>query len=142
MVAPARSTSRTCAPRTTSIWTEPGVTVDELRSRVGLSQREPRRTHGSYLVLGAGNVTSFAPSDLLYQLFAENRVVVLRLNPVMDPIKTVFDAVFAPFIQLGVVQIVTGGADFGEAPAHHPGISAGSHDRQRGDSRRGHPGRQ
>ncbi|MEU6264632.1 aldehyde dehydrogenase family protein [Saccharopolyspora shandongensis] len=106
------------------VWTEPGVTAAELRDRVGLTQREPHVTFGSCFVLGAGNVTSCAPSDVLYQLFAENRVVVLKLNPVMDAVKPVFDAVFAPFIELGVVQIVTGGVDVGEALAHHPGISA------------------
>lgn len=106
------------------VWTRPGVTADHVRAHVGLTQREPHVTHGSCFVLGAGNVTSCAPSDVLYQLFAENRVVVLKLNPVMDPMKPVFDAVFAPFVELGVVRIVTGGVEVGEALAHHPGISA------------------
>jgi hypothetical protein len=36
------------------------------------------------LVLGAGNVSSIAPRDLLYAMFVENRVVVLNCNPPND----------------------------------------------------------
>ncbi len=106
------------------VWTAPGVTADQLRAGAGLSQRQPTDTHGVALVLGAGNIFSIPPLDVLYQLFAENRVVLLKLNPITDPLFEVFQRIFAPFIDLGVVEIVTGGAETGTALATHPGISA------------------
>jgi acyl-CoA reductase-like NAD-dependent aldehyde dehydrogenase len=106
------------------VWTAPGVTAEQLRSGAGLAQRTPTVTHGVALVLGAGNIFSIPPLDVLYQLFAQNRTVVLKLNPVTDPLLPVFQRVFAAFIDLGVVEIVTGGAGTGTAFATHPGIAA------------------
>jgi acyl-CoA reductase-like NAD-dependent aldehyde dehydrogenase len=106
------------------VWMPPGISSDQVRSRAGLGQRSPHQTQGIALVLGAGNIFSIAPLDVLYQLFADNRAVVLKLNPVTDPLVDVFRRIFAPFIDLGVVQIVTGGADLGAALADHPGVTA------------------
>jgi len=106
------------------VWLRPGVTAAHARAHVGLGQRAPHQTQGAALVLGAGNIFSLAALDTLQQLFAANRAVVLKLNPVTDPLYSVFGRVFAPFIELGVLQIVTGDGGFGETLAHHPGISA------------------
>jgi hypothetical protein len=35
-------------------------------------------------VLGAGNVSSIGPMDALYELFAKDHVVLLKLNPVNE----------------------------------------------------------
>ena len=106
------------------VWTRPGVTPEHLRSTAGLAQRDPSRTRGRALVLGAGNILSIAPLDTLYQLYAMNRVVALKPNPVTDPLRPVLEAVFAPFIELGAVVVVAGGADVGSALVRHPGIGA------------------
>ena len=71
------------------------------------------------MVLGAGNITSIAPLDVLYELYANNRVVALKLNPVMDAMLPVYQRIFAPLIDLGVLAIVTGGADVGDYLVHH-----------------------
>lgn len=102
------------------VWLRPGVSA----ARVGLGARTPDRTQGAALVLGAGNIFSIAPLDALYQLYAENRTVALKLNPITDPLKPVFEKIFAPFIDLGVIQILTGGVEIGGVLAHHPQISA------------------
>jgi acyl-CoA reductase-like NAD-dependent aldehyde dehydrogenase len=106
------------------VWLEPGVTEAEARADVGLGQRKPEQTQGVALVLGAGNIFSLPALDTLQQLYAANRVVLLKLNPITDPLHSVFERVFAPFIELGVVEIVTGDGLFGDALAHHPGIGA------------------
>ena len=106
------------------VWTTPGITDEQLRTRAGLTQRAPEETHGVALVLGAGNIFSIAPLDVLYQLYADNRTVVLKLNPTTDPLLEVFRAVFKPMIDRNLVEIVTGGADVGSALADHPGITA------------------
>ena len=108
----------------TEVWLRPGVTETQARTRVGLGQRTPHQTQGVALVLGAGNIFSLAPLDTLQQLYAANRAVVLKLNPVTDPLHSVFERIFAPFIELGALQIVTGDGWFGDTLAHHPGISA------------------
>ncbi|HWU31235.1 MAG TPA: aldehyde dehydrogenase family protein [Marmoricola sp.] len=106
------------------VWMQPGVTEVEARKTAGLGLLDPSATRGVTLVLGAGNIFSIAPLDTLYQLYAENRVVVLKLNPVTDPLMPVFQRVFKPFIELGAVEIITGGAEIGGALAQHPGVTA------------------
>ena len=34
-------------------------------------------------MLGAGNITSIPPLDVLYEIVADNRAVLLKLNPIM-----------------------------------------------------------
>ncbi len=102
----------------------PGVGVEQVRATAGLAQRAPGHTRGVALVLGAGNITSIAPLDVLHQLYAENRVVVLKLNPLLDDLAPVLDRIFAPFIRRDLVRIVTGGAPEGTYLAEHPGIAA------------------
>jgi acyl-CoA reductase-like NAD-dependent aldehyde dehydrogenase len=106
------------------IWMAPGMTEARVRETAGLGERNPKQTRGTALVLGAGNIFSIAPLDTIYQLYAENRVAVLKLNPVTDPLKPVFEKIFAPFIDLGVVEILAGGVEIGGALAYHPRISA------------------
>ncbi len=106
------------------VWLQPGVTEAEARNRAGLGLRMPQDTDGVSLVLGAGNIFSISPLDTLNQLFAANRAVVLKLNPITDPFEDLLRSVFAPFIDLGVLEIVTGDGQVGDALAQHPGIGA------------------
>ncbi|MBS4102978.1 aldehyde dehydrogenase family protein [Tsukamurella paurometabola] len=117
------------------VWLKPGVSAEQARSTAGLAQREPTNTQGISVVLGAGNITSIAPLDTLYELFAHNRVVVLKLNPVMDEMFDATCAVLKPLSDVGVVEVVRGGVDVGaylvdHADTTHVHItgSAASHD--------------
>ena len=106
------------------VWMQPGIDAATLRAQSGLAQRDPKRTHGVGVVLGAGNVTSIGPLDALYQLIAENRVSVLKLNPVTDLLQPVLERALAPLIELDVVRIVTGGTDVGAKLINDPRVSA------------------
>jgi acyl-CoA reductase-like NAD-dependent aldehyde dehydrogenase len=108
----------------TEIWLKPGVTEAEARERVGLAQRRPEQTAGVALVLGAGNIFSLAPLDTLQQHFAANRAVVLKLNPITEPLHAVLERIFSPFIEIGALAIVAGDGKFGDTLAQHPGIAA------------------
>ena len=106
-----------------------------VRERAGLAQRTPTETRGIALVLGAGNVSSIGTLDVFNQLFAHNRVAILKLNPVTDPLRGVLERALAPLIERGFLEIVTGGADVGSELAHDPRIavvhmtgSAATHD--------------
>lgn len=105
------------------VWLRPGVDRTSAVARAGLAQRAPQKTHGIGVVLGAGNIMSIAPLDVLYELLAHNRVVVLKLNPLTDPLLEVFAKIFEPFIRLGAVRILTGGAEVGSALVEHPQAS-------------------
>jgi aldehyde dehydrogenase (NAD(P)+) len=105
------------------VWMTPGVSEQTVRASAGLDARHPESTGGVGLVLGAGNITSIPPLDVLYELIAHNRVALLKLNPVMDRMAAPYAAAFAPLIDLGVLRIVTGGGDVGSYLANHPGIS-------------------
>ncbi|WP_345495934.1 aldehyde dehydrogenase family protein [Nocardia callitridis] len=109
---------------TAEVWTTPGVDASQVRAKAGLAQRDPTTSNGVGAVLGAGNIFSIAPLDVLYQLFAYNRTVVLKLNPITDALLPVLEKIFAPAIAQGWVAIVTGGADVGKALVEHPDITA------------------
>ncbi|MBE9014392.1 aldehyde dehydrogenase, partial [Pseudanabaenaceae cyanobacterium LEGE 13415] len=81
--------------------------------------------------LGAGNVGSTAPLDALHKLFAENQVVLLKMNPVNEYVGKFLEQAFEPLIADGFLQIVHGGADVGSYLCQHPKIDSihvtGSH---------------
>ncbi|MDR3659623.1 MAG: aldehyde dehydrogenase family protein [Mycobacterium sp.] len=104
------------------VWLQPGVDQDEAVRTAGLAQRDPGKTNGIGAVLGAGNIMSIAPLDTLYELIANNRVVALKLNPVTDLLLPVLTKVLAPFIELGAVRILTGGADVGTYLVRHKSV--------------------
>jgi aldehyde dehydrogenase (NAD(P)+) len=101
------------------VWLQPGVGREQALREAGLAQRDPSHSNGVGAVLGAGNIFSIAPLDTLYELFAHNRVVALKLNPVTDPLLGVWTKVLQPFISLGVVRILTGGAETGQYLVSH-----------------------
>nr|WP_181763055.1 aldehyde dehydrogenase family protein [Rhodococcus spelaei] len=101
------------------VWLQPGVDRATAQREAGLAQLDPTRTQGVGVVLGAGNITAIAPLDVLYELIAHNRVVVLKLNPIMDRMLPVFAKVLEPFIAVGAVRLLTGGADVGTYLTRH-----------------------
>ncbi|MCV7204649.1 aldehyde dehydrogenase [Mycolicibacterium peregrinum] len=101
------------------VWLQPGIEKAEAIRSAGLAQRDPSHTHGVGAVLGAGNIFSIAPLDTIYELYANNRVVALKLNPITDPLQSVLTKVLAPFIAVGAVRILTGGAEVGAYLVRH-----------------------
>ena len=99
---------------TGEVWLAPGVTPGDARARVGLAQRSPAADDGGIgLVLGAGNITSIPVLDVLYELLAHDRVVLLKVNPTQDALVPVFEKALAPLIAPGLLRIVRGAGDVG-----------------------------
>jgi acyl-CoA reductase-like NAD-dependent aldehyde dehydrogenase len=71
------------------------------------------------LVLGAGNIASIAPLDVLYKLIAEGQVCLLKMNPVNDYLGPFLEEAFRSLIAQGFVRIAYGGADVGAWLANH-----------------------
>jgi hypothetical protein len=107
------------------VWIEPGKPATQ-----GQIYRQSTPVELA-LVLGAGNVSSIGVMDTLYQLFAQNRVVILKMNPVNAYLGEYLVQAFAPLIEGGFLQIVDGGAEVGEYLCHHPQVErihiTGSH---------------
>ncbi len=101
------------------------------RGEVWLNPDQKEDGSGVALVLGAGNTGSTPSLDLLYKLFAENQVVLLKMNPVNEYVGKFLEQAFEPLITDGFVQIVYGGSDLGSYLCQHPKIDSihitGSH---------------
>lgn len=97
------------------VWIEPGQPSSQ-----GAIYRESGSTGKVALVLAAGNVSSIAPQDALYKLFAENQVVLLKMNPVNDYLGGCFEKAFQCLHQDGFLEFAYGGREVGEFLCHHP----------------------
>jgi acyl-CoA reductase-like NAD-dependent aldehyde dehydrogenase len=106
---------------TAEVWMEPGVGAADVPATMALAYSTPDRG-GVCLVLGAGNVSSIGPLDVIHKLFVENRVVVLKTHPVTAHLAGVYDEALAPLVRRGLVRIVHGDAVQGGYLCHHPGV--------------------
>ena len=102
------------------IWIQPGKPASRARAYREGAAESRRSDGGCTLVLGAGNVSSIGPLDVLTMLVVENRVALLKLNPVNDYLEPIFAKAFAPLIDAGFMAIVRGGPEVGSALCHHP----------------------
>ena len=98
---------------TGEVWMEPGVSEADVRDTQATTYRDPPGVAGVALVLGAGNVASLGPRDVLTKLFADGKVVVLKANPVNDYLVPYWRRAMAALIEAGYLEIVTGGAQVG-----------------------------
>ena len=107
---------------TADIWMEPGVTVEDLAKTQALAYRDKLHKGKVALVLGAGNVASIGPMDVLYKLFVEDQVVLFKTNPVNAYIGPLMDESFRILVDLGFLRVVYGGAAEGSYLCNHPGV--------------------
>ena len=97
------------------------MSFDDINKFRGFSKRydiDPSIT----LVLGAGNFSSIPYLDVLYHLITRRSVILLKLNPVNDYLKPVFEKVFQNFIERGYVIVSTGNVDESKYMANHQGV--------------------
>lgn len=102
---------------TAEVWIERGKTASQ-----GRIYRQKGGKGKVALVLGAGNVSSIPPMDLLYKLFVENEVVVLKMNPVNADAGPHIEKAFKSLIDDGFLAVVYGGAEVGGHLATHEQI--------------------
>lgn len=97
------------------------MSFDDINKFRGFSKRydiDPSIT----LVLGAGNFSSIPYLDVLYHLITRRSVILLKLNPVNDYLKPVFEKVFQNFIERGYVIVSTGNIKESKYMANHQGV--------------------
>ena len=112
-----------------------GVTPANLSDHTAELYRRPPRAGRVCAVLGAGNIASIPPLDVIHKLYAEGQVVALKLNPVNDYLGPIYSEIFADFIDQGFLRIFYGGSEAGAAIFNSESVdtvhitgSASSHD--------------
>ena len=98
---------------TAEVWMQPGMTEQEVRRSAGAFYREANPSGRVALVLGAGNISSIAPLDVLYKMVAGGCVCMLKMNPVNAYLGPILESVFAEFYDLGFLRFAYGGAETG-----------------------------
>lgn len=108
-------------PRMTGeVWLQPDVTVEQATDEIARIYRPGNKDEGGVcLVLGAGNVSSIPAMDVLTKLFNEDRVVVLKMNPVNEHLGPHLEAALAPLVERDLLAIVYGGREVGEHLTAH-----------------------
>ncbi|MBW4582511.1 MAG: aldehyde dehydrogenase family protein [Tildeniella nuda ZEHNDER 1965/U140] len=96
------------------VWLQPGQPATQ-----GRVYRQPSQQGKVALVLGAGNVSAIAPLDALYKLFADDAVVLLKMNPVNEYMGSILEVAFRSLQQDGFLDVVYGGADLGHHLCQH-----------------------
>ncbi len=108
---------------TGEVWMEPGVTARELAHTRALGYQGGADASGRIcLVLGAGNVSSIGPMDIVGKLFVENEVVVFKPHPVNAYLGPILEQGLRALVERGIVRFVDGGADVGATLCRHPEV--------------------
>src|SRR5579859_6154552 len=104
------------------IWMEPGVTAQKLPETQALIYQEKQHPGKVALVLGAGNVSSIGPMDILYKLLVEDQVVLYKSNPVNAYLGPLIEEGFRALVDRGFLRVTYGGASEGAYLCNHAGI--------------------
>jgi hypothetical protein len=104
------------------VWMETSVTVEKLSQTQAVAYHDKQHNGKVSLVLGAGNVASIGPMDVLYKLFVEDQVVLFKTNPVNSYLGPLMEEAFRVLIDLGFLRVIYGGAEEGSYLCNHPDI--------------------
>ncbi len=107
---------------TAQVWMQPGVTDANIDDHTAVFYKQENPKGKVALVLGAGNVNSIPPLDVLYRLYALGHVVILKMNPINDYLGTILEDIFAPYVRAGYLRFAYGGAEIGNYLVHHDGV--------------------
>jgi aldehyde dehydrogenase (NAD(P)+) len=104
------------------VWMQRGVTPDDVRARAGAFYRTANPPGQVALVLGAGNISSIAPLDVLYKMVADGCVCMLKMNPVNAYLGPILERIFQPFYDAGFLRFAYGGAETGAYLCGHEAV--------------------
>ncbi len=104
------------------IWMEPGITKEQLTSTQAAIYKDKNHEGKVALVLGAGNVASIGPLDIVYKLFMEDQVVLYKTNPVNAYLGPLLQECFRVLIEPGYLRVVYGGAAEGAYLCNHSAV--------------------
>lgn len=120
---------------TAAVWMQRGLSEANVRDTAAAFYRIPNPPGTVALVLGAGNIASIAPLDVLYKMLFDGSVCMLKLNPVNAYLGPVLERIFEPLVTPGFLRFSYGGAQMGEYLCGHEAIeeihvtgSSGTHE--------------
>lgn len=99
------------------------MTIEDLNEYRGFESRINTKNPTTTLVLGAGNQSCIPILDFAYHIITRRSPVVLKLNPVNEYLKPIFDNILGPFIKKNFLTVVVGDAELGKYLSKHQGIS-------------------
>ncbi|MEX2582828.1 MAG: aldehyde dehydrogenase family protein [Gemmatimonadota bacterium] len=119
-VVPTRPLDRLLFPGIEAeVWMAPGVAPADLPGTMATFYTRVNPEGSVVCVLGAGNIAAIPPLDVLYELYAEGRVGLLKMNPINAYLGPILAEVFQDFIEAGYLRIVYGGAGVGTYITRH-----------------------
>ncbi|HSM01073.1 MAG TPA: aldehyde dehydrogenase family protein [Acidimicrobiia bacterium] len=105
------------------VWMDPSVGRGEARDHMGGIHTKPEMARpGVVAVLGAGNVASITPLDIVHQMFVEGRTVVAKCHPINEYIGPHLEHAFQRLVDEGFLRFVYGGPAVGAALIEHPDV--------------------
>lgn len=108
---------------TAEVWIQPGCAATQGRIYQQKAS-EPNPRGRVCLVLGAGNIASIPPLDVVSKLVIEDEVVLLKMNPVNAYLEPLFRRAFKMLVDAGFVEIVSGPPQVGQYLCQHPGVDS------------------
>ncbi|MCX5973403.1 MAG: aldehyde dehydrogenase [Coprothermobacterota bacterium] len=104
------------------VWMEPGVTLADLPRSQALSYHDKNHPGKVALVLGGGDFSAIGFTDVLFKLFVEDRVVLLKMNPVNAYAGPILEEGFRSLVKPGFLRLAYGGPVEGAILCNHPGV--------------------
>jgi acyl-CoA reductase-like NAD-dependent aldehyde dehydrogenase len=101
-------------------WLRPGLSRADVAAHQASFYKKTDPEGRVSLVLGAGNVASIPPMDVLYKAFVDGSVVLLKMNPVNEYLGPLLERALKPLVDKGYLAIVYGGAEVGSYLCYHP----------------------
>ncbi len=98
---------------------QPGIDEAAARQQQAAFYQQTAPEGRVALILGAGNVSSIPPMDVLYKMFVEGSVCILKMNPVNEWVGPFLERALAPLIEKNFLRIVYGGGEEGEYLCRH-----------------------
>ncbi len=113
-VFPSNSEDRLfLSAHTAEVWMQPGIDETDLEQSAASFYREETPEGSVALVLGAGNIASIAPLDVLTELFNYGAVTAVKLNPVNAYLGPFLEEILEQLVEGGFVRFVYGGTEEG-----------------------------
>jgi len=104
---------------------ERGIPFAEARDHLGGIHTKPQTAiPGVTAVLGAGNVASITPLDVVHQMFVEGRTVVAKCHPMNEYIGPQLESAFGHLIDEGYLRFVYGSPTVGAALVGHEAVGS------------------
>jgi len=107
---------------TAETWLQQGIDRGAIEGHQASFFRKSDPQGGVSLVLGAGNVASIPPMDVLYKMFVDGNVCILKMNPVNEYLGPFFERAFKTLVDKGYLEVVYGGGEVGAYLSQHDGV--------------------